>query len=43
MIDPDYATHGCVGLPKKFAAILFREAKLGDYVKITQRWDPAAE
>jgi len=42
-IDPDYATHGCVGLPRKFAAILFREAKLGDYVKITRGWDPAAE
>jgi lipoprotein-anchoring transpeptidase ErfK/SrfK len=42
-IDPDYATHGCVGLPRKFAAILFGEAKLGDYVKIIRGWDPAAE
>lgn len=40
-IHPDYATHGCVGLPKKFAAILFREAKVGDYVKITRGWNPA--
>lgn len=41
LIHPDYATHGCIGLPRKFAAILFREAKLGDYVKITQGWNPA--
>lgn len=40
-IHPDYATHGCIGLPRKFAAILFREAKLGDYVKITNGWNPA--
>jgi len=40
-IHPDFATHGCVGLPKKFAAILFREAKVGDYVKITRGWNPA--
>jgi lipoprotein-anchoring transpeptidase ErfK/SrfK len=40
-IHPDYATHGCIGLPKKFAAILFREAKTGDYVKITRGWNPA--
>jgi lipoprotein-anchoring transpeptidase ErfK/SrfK len=42
-IDPNYATHGCVGLPKGFAAILFREAKVGDYVKIIRGWDPASE
>ncbi len=41
LIHPDYATHGCIGLPRKFAAILFREARLGDYVKITQGWNPA--
>jgi hypothetical protein len=40
-IHPDYATHGCIGLPRKFAAILFREAKMGDYVKITHGWNPA--
>jgi lipoprotein-anchoring transpeptidase ErfK/SrfK len=39
-IHPDYATHGCIGLPKKFAAILFRHAKLGDYVKVTRGWTP---
>jgi hypothetical protein len=43
LIHPDYATHGCIGLPKKFAAILFREAKLGDYVKVTRGWTPGAE
>lgn len=40
-IHPDYATHGCIGLPRKFAAVLFREAKLGDYVKVTKGWNPA--
>lgn len=43
LIHPDYATHGCIGLPKKFAAILFREAKLGDYVKVTRGWTPGGE
>lgn len=42
-IHPDYATHGCIGLPRKFAAILFREAKLGDYVKVTNGWSPGGE
>lgn len=42
-IHPDYATHGCIGLPKKFAAILFREARLGDYVKVTNGWTPGGE
>jgi lipoprotein-anchoring transpeptidase ErfK/SrfK len=39
-IHPDYATHGCIGLPKEFAAILFDEAKIGDYVKVTRGWTP---
>lgn len=42
-IHPDYATHGCVGLPKPFARRLFGEAKVGDYVKVTRGWVPGAE
>lgn len=42
-IDPDYATHGCVGLPRAFAKLLFGEAKVGDYVKITRGWVPGGE
>jgi lipoprotein-anchoring transpeptidase ErfK/SrfK len=30
----DIATHGCVGLPREFAALLFRATKLGDRVLI---------
>jgi lipoprotein-anchoring transpeptidase ErfK/SrfK len=33
-IADDYATHGCIGLPKAFAALLFRAAHLGDRVLI---------
>lgn len=29
------ATHGCIGVPTKFAALLFAQAKLGDRVIIT--------
>ena len=29
------ATHGCIGVPTKFAALLFAQAKLGDHVIIT--------
>lgn len=29
------ATHGCIGVPEEFAAILFAEAELGDRVIIT--------
>lgn len=42
-IHPDYATHGCIGLPRKFAAMLFQQAKLGDYVKVTNGWNPGGE
>jgi lipoprotein-anchoring transpeptidase ErfK/SrfK len=31
----DAATHGCIGVPSKFAALLFAQAKLGDRVIIT--------
>lgn len=30
----DYATHGCIGLPKEFAALLFRAARVGDPVLV---------
>jgi lipoprotein-anchoring transpeptidase ErfK/SrfK len=30
----DIATHGCVGLPREFAGLLFRAAKVGDRVLI---------
>ncbi len=30
------ATHGCIGVPNKFAALLFGQAKLGDRVIITR-------
>lgn len=30
----DYATHGCIGLPKDFAALLFRAAHVGDRVLV---------
>jgi lipoprotein-anchoring transpeptidase ErfK/SrfK len=41
-VDYDYATHGCVGVPEEFAALLFGEAKLGDQVLITNGWMPEA-
>lgn len=30
------ATHGCIGLPDKFAALLFNAAKVGDEVRVTR-------
>ena len=33
-IADDYATHGCIGLPKAFAALLFKAAHVGDPVLI---------
>jgi len=35
-IDPHYATHGCIGVPKPFARLLFGAASLGDKVIITK-------
>jgi lipoprotein-anchoring transpeptidase ErfK/SrfK len=32
------ATHGCVGVPSEFAALLFEEAMRGDPVLVTNRW-----
>ena len=37
-IRDEYATHGCIGLPDEFAAALFAEAKVGDYVLVTKNW-----
>jgi hypothetical protein len=33
-IADDYASHGCIGLPKPFAALLFRAAHVGDLVLV---------
>jgi lipoprotein-anchoring transpeptidase ErfK/SrfK len=35
-IADDLATHGCIGLPKEFAALLFQAAHVGDRVVIWQ-------
>ena len=34
------ATHGCVGIPKSFAARLFEQAKIGDVVTIVRTTPP---
>jgi lipoprotein-anchoring transpeptidase ErfK/SrfK len=39
-IGYEYATHGCIGLPDEFAALLFKEAGLGDQVLVTDGWMP---
>jgi len=33
-----WATNGCVGVPEEFARLLFRKARLGDRVLITNYW-----
>jgi lipoprotein-anchoring transpeptidase ErfK/SrfK len=38
VVDGESATHGCIGLPREFASLLFREARLGDKVLVTNRW-----
>jgi hypothetical protein len=38
LVDGESATHGCIGLPREFASLLFKEAKLGDRVLVTNRW-----
>jgi len=35
-LSDDYATHGCIGLPREFAALLFDVMKVGDRVVV---WD----
>ncbi len=37
-VEDGYATHGCIGVPDEFAALLFREAKIGSKVLITREW-----
>jgi lipoprotein-anchoring transpeptidase ErfK/SrfK len=37
-VTDDIATHGCIGLPKGFAAILFDVARVGDRVTVTNGW-----
>lgn len=39
-VEEGYATHGCVGVPMEFAALLFAEAKMGDKVLVTDAWKP---
>jgi lipoprotein-anchoring transpeptidase ErfK/SrfK len=34
-IDPTYATHGCIGVPKPFARKLFGATRIGDKVIVT--------
>lgn len=37
-VDDEYATHGCIGIPDEFAALLFEEARVGDKVLVTNGW-----
>jgi lipoprotein-anchoring transpeptidase ErfK/SrfK len=37
-VDDWAATNGCIGVPDEFAALLFRQAKLGDRVLVTKAW-----
>lgn len=37
-VGDEWATHGCVGVPDEFAALLFDETRVGDIVKITKNW-----
>ncbi|HJQ16225.1 MAG TPA: L,D-transpeptidase family protein [Allosphingosinicella sp.] len=37
-VEAGYATHGCVGIPKPFAAALFAAVRVGDPVLITRGW-----
>jgi len=37
-VDAEYATHGCIGVPDEFAALLFEEARTGDKVLVTNNW-----
>ena len=38
VVEADYATHGCIGLPKEFARLLFSQARVGDRVLVTRGW-----
>lgn len=37
-IDPEWGTHGCIGVPDEFARLLYRTARLGDRVLVTRGW-----
>lgn len=37
-VEDGTATHGCIGIPDEFAALLFGQAKPGDLVMITNGW-----
>ena len=37
-VEDGSATHGCIGLPDEFAALLFQEAAVGDRVIIAEEW-----
>jgi lipoprotein-anchoring transpeptidase ErfK/SrfK len=37
-VDDEYATHGCIGIPEEFSALLFSVAKVGDPVMVTRGW-----
>jgi lipoprotein-anchoring transpeptidase ErfK/SrfK len=39
-VEANAATHGCVGVPDEFAALLFAQARKGDQVLVTRGWRP---
>ncbi|MFV0625627.1 L,D-transpeptidase family protein [Sphingomonas sp. ac-8] len=39
-VDGRYATHGCIGVPDEFAALIYGQAKMGDVVVVTRDWMP---
>lgn len=42
-VDDGYATHGCIGVPDEFAALLFARARVGDRVLVTRGWQSGAQ
>ena len=37
-VEDGSATHGCIGVPDEFAALLFAEAHVGDRVVVAKEW-----
>ncbi len=37
-VEDGAATHGCIGVPDEFAALLFEQAKVGTRVLVTKEW-----
>ena len=37
-VEDGSATHGCIGVPDEFAALLFEEVRLGDRVIVAKKW-----